>query len=173
MLKTAYKHYDLSNTKQMMVGGDGNRWVRQSLDMLGLPTEFILYRYHLNWEAGRAFGFTSQTESWIRQICQEGSEAVMPGMLQELSQAPPKVTQRLRKFVQYLINNRDGLLYPDCRTHLKTKVSNLCAIEGNVDKLVVRSLKGRGRSWHIEGAKATLAVFPHKKAFKQNAFKPF
>ena len=28
LLKTAYAHYDLSNTKQMMVGGDGNRWVR-------------------------------------------------------------------------------------------------------------------------------------------------
>ena len=59
MLKTVYTHYDLSNTKQMMVGGDGNRWVRQSFDMLGLPTEFVLDRYHLYREARRAFGFTS------------------------------------------------------------------------------------------------------------------
>ncbi len=71
MLKTAYAHYDLLNTKQMMVGGDGNRWVRQSFDMLGLPTEFVLDRYHLYREARRAFGFTSQKENWIRQICEE------------------------------------------------------------------------------------------------------
>ena len=173
LLKTAYAHYDLSNTKQMMVGGDGNRWVRQSFDMLGLPTEFILDRYHLYREARRAFGFTRQTENWIRKICQEGLEAVMPEMLQSMSQASPKVAQRMRKFLQYLINNRDGLLDPDCRAHLKTKVSNLGAIEGNVDKLVVRRLKGRGRSWRIEGAKAMLAVCRHKNALKQNAFKPF
>ena len=173
MLKTAYQHYDLSNTKQMMVGGDGSRWVRQSFNMLGLPTEFVLDRYHLYREARRAFGFTSQTELWTRQICEEGLEAVMPEMLQALSQAPPKTAQKMRKFIQYLINNRDGLLDPDCRTHIKTRVGNLGAIEGNVDKLVVRRLKGRGRSWSMEGAKAMLAVCRHKKALKQNAFKPF
>jgi len=173
LLKTAYEHYDLSNTQQMMVGGDGNRWVRQSFDMLGLPNEFVLDRYHLYREARRAFGFTRQTENWIRQICEQGLEAVMPEMLQALSQASPKAAQKMRKFIQYLINNRDGLLDPDCRTHLKTKVSNLGAIEGNVDKLVVRRLKGRGRSWSLKGAQAMLAVCRHKKALKQNAFKPF
>ena len=173
LLKTAYAHYDLSNTKQMMVGGDGNRWVRQSFDMLGLPTEFVLDRYHLYREARRAYGFTSQTENWIRQICEEGLEAVMPEMLQAMSQASPKAAQRMRKFIKYLINNKDGLLDPDCRAHIKSRVSNLGAIEGNVDKLVVRRLKGRGRSWRIEGAKAMLAVCRHKEALKQNAFKPF
>jgi hypothetical protein len=173
MLKTAYQHYDLSKIDQMIVGGDGSQWVRRSFDMLGLPTEFVLDRYHLYREARRAFGFTSQTENWTRQICQEGLEAVMPEMLQAISQATPKAAERMRKFLQYLLNNRDGLLDPDCRTHLKTKVSTLGAIEGNVDKLVVRRLKGRGRSWRIEGAKAMLAVCRHKTALKQNAFKPF
>ena len=173
LLKTAYTHYDLSKTNQMMVGGDGNRWVRQSFDLLDLPTEFVLDRYHLYREARRAFGFTTQTESWIRKICQQGLEAVMPEMLQELSRASSKAAKRMRKFLQYLINNRDGLIDPDCRVHLKTKVSNLGAIEGNVDKLVVRRMKGRGRSWRIEGAKAMLAVCQHKKALKKNAFTPF
>ena len=173
LLKTAYAHYDLSNTKQMMVGGDGNRWVRQSFDMLRLPTEFVLDRYHLYREARRAFGFTRQTENWIRQICEEGLEAVMPEMLQALAKASPKVAQRMQKFIKYLINNKNGLLDPDCRAHIKFRVSNLGAIEGNVDKLVVRRLKGRGRSWRIEGAKAMLAICRHKRDLKQNAFKPF
>lgn len=102
------------------------------------------------------------------QICQEGPEVVMPEMLQELSQVPLKAAQKMRKFMHYLINNRDGLSDPDCRAHIKTKVSNLGAIEGNVGKLVVRRLKGRGRSWFIDGAKAMLAVCRYK-----NAFKPF
>jgi hypothetical protein len=173
LLKTAYTHYDLSNTKQMMVGGDGTRWVRQSFDMLGLPIEFVLDHYHLYREARRAFGFTRRTENWIRRIYEEGPEAVMPKMLQELSQTSSKAAKRMHKFLQYLINNRNGLLDSDCRTHLKTKVSNSSVIEGNVDKLVVWCLKGRGRSWRIEGAKAMLAVCRHKKALKQNAFKPF
>ena len=100
LLKTAYEHYDLSNTKQVMVGGDGNRWGRKSFNMIGLHTEFILDRYHLYREARRAFGFNRQTESWIRQICKEGLETAMPQMLQALSQAPPKAAQKMRKFIQ-------------------------------------------------------------------------
>jgi hypothetical protein len=173
LLNAAYTHYDLSTTRQMMVGGDGNRWVRQSFDMLGLPIEFVLDRYHLYREAKRAFGFTDKTGDWVTQICQEGLEDVLPEMLQELSQAPPKVAQRIRKFIQYLINNQEGLLDPDCRAHMTTRVGNLGAIEGNVDKLVVRRLKGRGRSWSMDGANAMLAVCRYKNDLKQNAFKPF
>ena len=173
LLKTAHQHYDLSTTEQVMVGGDGSRWVRQSFDFLGLPREFVLDRYHLYREARRAFGFTAQTEKWIKQICQEGLEAVLPEMLHTLSQAPSKAAQKMRKFIQYLVNNRDGLLDPDCRAHLKTRVGNLGAIEGNVDKLVVRRLKGRGRSWSLDGAKAMLAVCRHQKELRQNAFEPF
>ncbi len=173
LLKTAYQHYDLSQTQQMVVGGDGSRWVHQSFDYLDLPREFVLDRYHLYREARRAFGFTKQTEKWITQIRKEGLAAVLPELLQELSEAAPQTAQKMRKFIQYLINNREGLLDPDCRTHIKTKVSNLGAIEGNVDKLVVRRLKGRGRSWCMEGARAMLAVCRNKRALKQNAFKFF
>lgn len=34
MLKTAYEHYDLDSTTQLIVGGDGAKWVRQSFDLL-------------------------------------------------------------------------------------------------------------------------------------------
>jgi len=57
----------------------------------------------------------------------------MPKMLQAMSQTSPKVAQRMQKFLKYLINNKDGLLDTDCRAHIKSKVSNLGAIEGNVD----------------------------------------
>jgi len=173
LLKTAYKHYDLNNTTQLMVGGDGNSWVRHSFDLLGLPSEFVLDRYHLYREARRAFGFTHQTGDWITQVCQKGLAAVLPDMLQVVSQASPKTAEKMRRFIRYMVHNQDGLMDPDCRTHLKVKAGNLGTIEGNVDKLVVRRLKGRGRSWSLKGAQAMLAICLHKQELKQNAFHPF
>jgi len=173
LLKTAYGNYDLDSTTQLIVGGDGARWVRQSFDLLGLPSEFVLDRYHLYRNARQAYGFNAQTGNWIHQITQEGLEVALPDMLHTLSKAPPAKAKKMRQFIQYLIKNRDGLLDPDCRSHLQPGIHRLGAIEGNVDKLVVRRLKGRGRSWSLDGAKAMLAVCRHKNKLKQGAFKPF
>jgi len=173
LLKTAYENYDLDSTTQVIVGGDGAKWVRQSFDLLGLPREFVLDRYHLYRNARQAYGFTAQTGNWIHQITQEGLEAALPDMLHALSKASPAKAKRMRQFVQYLVKNRDGLLDPDCRAHLQPGIHRLGAIEGNVDKLVVKRLKGRGRSWSLDGAKAMLAVCRHKDKLKQGAFKPF
>jgi len=173
LLKTACQNYDLTTTKQLMVGGDGNSWVRHSFDLLNLPRDFVLDRYHLYREARRAFGFTEETNDWITTICEKGLKAVLPDMLEMVSEAPPQKAKKMQGFIKYMINNQDGLLDPDCRTHLKVKAGNLGTIEGNVDKLVVRRLKGRGRSWSLEGAQAMLAVCRHKEELKQNAFLPF
>lgn len=173
ILKTAYEHYDLSKTAQIVVGGDGNSWVKQSFDLLGLPTVFVLDRYHLYRNARRAFGHTHKTESWIKRICQGDLETVLSEMLAVVAKSPPTKADAMKAFIKYLINNRDGLLDPDCRSHLQPGLGNLGGIEGNVDKLVVRRLKGRGRSWRLDGIKAMLAVCRHKEELRQGAFKPF
>ena len=167
------ENYDLDSITQLIVGGDGAKWVRQSFDLLGLPSEFVLDRYHLYTNARQAYGFTAQTSNWIHQITQEGIEAALPEMLHALPKDPPVKAKRMHQFVQYLVKNRDGLLDPDYRAHLQPSIHRLGAIEGNVDKLVVRRLKGRGRSWSLDGAKAMLAVCRHKAKLKQGAFKPF
>jgi len=173
MLKTAFENYDLDSTTQMIIGGDGGKWVRKSFDYLGLPSEFVLDRFHLYRDARRAYGFSAQTDNWIYQITQEGLDGVLPDMLQVLSKAPKARANKMRRFIQHLINNRDGLLDPDCRAHLRPGYHRLGAIEGNVDKFVVRRLKGRGRSWSLDGAKAMLAVCRHHNKLKQGAFTPF
>ncbi|MBE0509061.1 MAG: ISLre2 family transposase [Marinospirillum sp.] len=173
ILKTAYEHYDLSKTAQMVVGGDGNSWVKQSFDLLGLPTVFVLDRYHLYRNARRAFGHTHKTETWIRKICEGDLETVLSEMLAVVAKSPPRKADGMKAFIKYLINNRDGLLDPDCRSHLQPGLGNLGGIEGNVDKLVVRRLKGRGRSWRLDGVKAMLAVCRHKEELRLGAFKPF
>ena len=173
ILKTAYEHYDLSKTVQMVVGGDGNSWVKQSFDLLGLPTIFVLDRYHLYRNARRAFGYTQKTETWIKMICEGDLETAVSEMMAVIAKSPPGKADGMKAFIKYLINNIDGLLDSDCRSHLTPGLGNLGGIEGNVDKLVVRRLKGRGRSWRLDGVKAMLAVCRHKEELRQGAFKPF
>ena len=173
VFRTAYEHYDLSKTSQLIVGGDGNSWVKQSFDLLELPTVFVLDRYHLYRNARRAFGFTLKTETWIRKICEGDLEGVLSDMLAVAAKSPPRKAKDMKAFIQYLINNKDGLLDTDCRSHLQTGLGNLGGIEGNVDKLVVRRLKGRGRSWRLDGVKAMLEVCRHKEELRQGAFKTF
>jgi hypothetical protein len=173
MLKAAYESYDLDRTTRMITGGDGGRWVRQSFDFLDLPQEFVLDRFHLYRDARRAFGFSAQTDAWIYKIRTEGLESVAPDMLAALSKAPAAQAKKMRRFIQYLVNNQEGLLDPDCRAHLQPGFQRLGAIEGNVDKLVVRRLKGRGRSWSLGGAKAMLAVCRHQNELREGAFKLF
>ena len=157
----------------MVVGGDGNSWVKQSFDLLGLPTVFVLDRYHLYRNARRGFGYTHKTETWIKMICEGDLETVLSEMLAVVAKSPPRKADALKAYIKYLINNRDGLLDPDCRSHLGSGLSNLGGIEGNVDKLLVRHLKGRGRSWRLDGIKAMLAVCRPKEVLRQGAFKPF
>jgi len=173
MLKTAYENYNLDSTIRMITGGDGGQWVRKSFDLLDLPQEFVLDQFHLYRDARRAFGFCAQTDAWIYKIRTEGLESILPEMLTALSKAPHAKAKRMRRFIQYLVNNRDGLLDPDCRAHLQPGFERLGAIEGNVDKLVVRRLKGRGRSWSKAGAKAMLAICRHQSELREGAFKPF
>ena len=173
MLRTAYENYDLNMTTQMIVGGDGGSWVSRSFDLLSLPREFVLDRFHLYRDARRAFGFTAQTDAWIHKIRTEGLGSVREDMLAAVSKAPPNQAERIRRFIQYLVNNQDGLMDPDCRAHLTPGFHHLGAIEGNVDKLVVRRLKGRGRSWSLAGLKAMLAVCRHREDLKHGAFTPY
>jgi len=173
ILKTAYEHYDLSNTAQMVVGGDGNSWVKQSFDLLGMPTVFVLDRYHLYRNARRTYGHTHKTETWIKLICEGDLETVLSEMMAVVAKSPSRKADAMKAYIKYLINNRDGLLDPDCRSHLRPGLGNLGGIEGNVDKLVVRRLKGRGRSWRLDGVKAMLAVCRHKEELRQGAFKPY
>ena len=173
VFRTAYEHFDLSKTTQLVVGGDGNSWVKQSFDLLELPTIFILDRFHLYRNARRAFGYTLKTEAWVRKICEGDLEGVLSDMLAVAAKSPPRKADGMKAYIKYLINNRDGLLDPDCRAHLQKGISNLGGIEGNVDKLVVRRLKGRGRSWRLDGIKAMLEVCRHKEELRQGAFKTF
>jgi len=47
----------------------------------------------------------------------------------------------------------------------------LGGIEGNVDKLVVHRMKGRGCSWRLRGLRAMLALCRNCEALKQHSYR--
>ena len=143
------------------------------------PRFFVLDRVHLYLNARRAFGYTHRTETWIKNICEGGLEKVLlkcwllplnhhPGKLM-----PWRLLSCIWPTLEERFADRDGLLDPNCRSHLRKGLDNLGGIEGNVDKLVVYLLKSRGSSWRLDGVKAMLEVCRHKEELRQGALKAF
>ena len=141
LLLTAYTHYQLSGTRQLVLGGDGSEWVRHSLDRFERPTCYQLDRYHLFTAARAAAPGVSEL---IGQACREGFAAIQPALQALIRQAAEEDRERLTEFYGYVQHNADGLI--DYRLRLGLSSSEqpgLGAIEGNVDKLVVQRIKGR------------------------------
>jgi len=171
--RTAYEQYNLSKPFQLLVGCVGNSWVKQSFDLLELPTIFMLDCYHLYRSARPAFGYTHRKETWFKKIYKRDPERVLPEILVVAAKSSARKTDGLKAFIKCLNNNRDGLLDPDCRALLQKGLGNLGGIERKVDKLVVRRLKGHGRSWRLGGVKAMVEVCRHKEELQQGVLKTF
>ena len=172
LLKVAHSNYDLANTKQLIIGGDGNRWVRQSFDRFDIQQEFILDRFHLFRAGKRCIGYQKKATDIVKRLCREGLEPVEEVLFEIGRYSNGKRRKKLEDFIKYLRNNQDALMDYDLRPRDNQelgKVWNLGAIEGNVDKLVVQRLKGRGRSWRLAGVKAMLALCRHKDSLQKKA----
>jgi len=172
LLKTAYANYDLENTTQLVTGGDGNTWVRYSFARLEIKQVFQLDRFHLYRAARRALGYNRDTNQLVHRCCTLGLEAVEDELRELLFKAVGTRREKIGKFANYLYQNADVLI--DYERRLPEGSEYCCglgAIEGNVDKLVVHRMKGRGRSWSRTGARAMLALCRHKTELQQKAFR--
>jgi hypothetical protein len=172
LLKAAHQAYDLSQTCLLVTGGDGNQWVRQSFHRLGIPEEFILDRFHLERAARHVLGRNAETRHLLQRMYQKGVGAIEEDLAGRIARAEGRDQKELMKFYHYLQNNRDGLMdlkYRACPQ--AAQAWNLGAIEGNVDKLVVHRMKGRGCSWRLPGARAMLALCRHKEELRQHGYR--
>jgi hypothetical protein len=169
ILREAHAAYDLSQTRILISGGDGNQWVRHSFDQMDLPQYFVLDRFHLHRAARRAFQDRGQARRVVSRLRQEGFEAVAPELKQHIQQAEGKRQKLLLEFYRYLHNNRDGLL--DLQYRACSLPACLGAIEGNVDKLVVHRMKGRGCSWRLSGVRAMLALCRNADQLRSHAYR--
>jgi hypothetical protein len=165
LLWEAYRNFRLSGTKVAILGGDGGAWVRHSLDRLELPVLYQLDRFHLYRAARRA---DPATVPLVQRACRLGLEAI-EGELRQMIRTAADEGQRekLSDFYQYLRHNADGVVDHRIRLGLPLdRHPSLGAIEGNVDKLVVQRMKGRGMSWRLPGAEAMLALCRHREALQ-------
>ncbi len=171
IVRTAHGYYDLSQTKLLVSGGDGNQWVRHSFDRMGIHQEFILDRFHLHRAARSTFQDRTQARRIVKGLCEQGLEVVQKDIEKQINEATGKRKELLQEFYRYVHNNRDALL--DLKQRGYSQPSYLGAIEGNVDKLVVHRMKGRGCCWRLPGLRAMLALCRHREKLQHHAYHYF
>jgi hypothetical protein len=169
VLRTAHRYYDLEETRLLVTGGDGNQWVRRTFQRFDIPQEFVLDRFHLSRAARRAIGDRAISWEMVRKLRQEGFAAVGHELRQSIDQASGKRRDKLKQFYQYIYYQQEGLLDLGQRGYTR-ELGSLGAIEGNVDKLVIHRMKGRGCCWKMKGARAMLALCQHKDTLKDLAY---
>lgn len=170
VLKAAHRYYDLEQTRMLVSGGDGNQWVRHTFQRFGMQQEYVLDRFHLSRAARRAMGDRRKAYEVVEKLRQQGFGAVHQELRQQIEQAFGKEKEKLKQFYQYIDSQQDGLLDLSYRGYT-SELSSLGAIEGNVDKLVIHRMKGRGCCWKLRGARAMLAICQNKEALKHQAFR--
>ncbi len=171
ILREALMHYDLEKTRLLVSGGDGNQWVRHSFDRLQIHQEFILDRFHLLRAARCAFQDRKAAKEWVTRLRQEGFDSVRPDLKIQIQQSTGLRRKKLEDFYRYVHHNQDGLL--DLQYRGLSAPACLGAIEGNVDKLVVHRMKGRGCSWRLPGVRAMLAICRNADLLRCHAYRYF
>lgn len=168
VLRTAHLKYDLSQTKLLVSGGDGNHWVRHSFDRLGVKQEFVLDQFHLKRAAQRAFHNREEANQLVKLLRTRGFAEIRDSLQCRIAQAEGKQKEKMEEFYQYVQNNQDVLL--DLEHRQCDSPSFLGAIEGNVDKLVVHRMKSHGCCWSLQGLQAMLALCRYRQELSIHAY---
>lgn len=150
--------YDLSRVRDTIVGGDGARWVKNGADYIN--GRFQLDRYHLNRELCFALGNDRETIGRMRQACDRGDvTSSLEILAEEKIRAKGEQAKRIDRAYNYIKDNSAGI--EDYRLKLGNEGKGLRrtgAMEGNVDKLVVRRMKNQGMSWSLKGIRRMLCM---------------
>ena len=153
----------------MVTGGDGNQWVRRSFDRFEIKQEFVLDRFHLTRAARRAIQDKESAIEIVKELRQSGFSGVDRKLKEMIGRASGKKEGKLKQFYQYIYHQQDGLLDLERRGYPAS--ASLGAIEGNVDKLVVHRMKGRGCCWKLTGASVMLPICQYKDKIRDLAFR--
>lgn len=152
------KTYDLGGVKDTIVGGDGAGWIKEGASYVN--GRFQLDRYHLNKELCFAFGRDNQAKGMVWQACERGdAEASLAIIAEAMKSTKGEQSLRMARTYRYIQENISGL--GDYRLSLGEEGNALRhtgAIEGNIDKLIVRRMKNQGMSWTLKGISRLLCV---------------
>jgi hypothetical protein len=153
-----HKTYDLAGVSDTIVGGDGAGWIKAGAEYIG--GRFQLDRYHLNRELCAAFGRDNQIKRKVWEACERGDVASgLEIIIAAMKQARGESALRMARAYHYIEDNRAGI--GDYRLSLGSEGYTLRrtgAMEGNIDKLIVRRMKNQGMSWSLEGIRRLLCV---------------
>ena len=145
-----HQRYDLEGT-QYVVGGDGAAWIKEGADYFG--GRYQLCQYHLNRALCHALGHDRETLRSVQQHCSQGNfETAIAELKQEAGKAQNDKLKDIKQVIRYMISNASGLKdYREDMTKHDSSLRRTGAIEGNIDKLVVRRMKNQGMSWSPQG----------------------
>lgn len=150
--------YDLTRVKDTIVGGDGAGWIKEGASYVN--GRFQLDRYHLNKELCFAFGRDSQTKGMVWQACESGEVDISLAIMADaMKKAKGEQLLRIARAYHYIHENREGI--GDYRLNLGEEGKSLRhtgAMEGNIDKLIVRRMKNQGMSWTLKGIERLLCI---------------
>jgi hypothetical protein len=144
--------YDLSGIGHTVLGGDGAGWVRQGAGYFG--ASYQLCRFHLNRNLARTLGYDSQSLKVVKEAVGKGDVPVAINLLDSMAAAARGDKRRdIARLAGYIKANLKGITsYPGPDSESR----GTGAIEGNIDKLIVRRMKNQGMSWSIRGARCML-----------------
>lgn len=158
MMVKLHKRYDLGSIPEIIVGGDGAPWVRDGADDIG--ARFQLCRYHLNRELCYGLGQRRDVIRAVRDACHHGQADAADAILAEVSAGSGRQqAARIEAVRGYIKENAAGL--GDYRLSLGDEgkgLRRLGAIEGNIDKLIVRRMKNQGMNWKVRGIRRLLCI---------------
>ncbi len=100
----ADKTYDLDRTHLMVVSGEGDVWVRQSIDLFNLPQAHLLDRFHFRRALRQSFCQELDKSQLCKRLYSQGFEFISADLLACICKSRGKKKQT-QKTYQYLDNN--------------------------------------------------------------------
>jgi len=142
------RHYDLAGIGHTVLGGDGAGWIRQGADYFG--ASYQLCQFHLNRNLTRTLGRDRQSLKAVKEALWKGDLPGVINLLDNLAASARGDNRRdITRLAGYIRANIKGLTG-------HSGPGGTGAIEGNIDKLIVRRMKNQGMSWSIKGARHML-----------------
>lgn len=155
MMLKLHKNYDLGRA-QYVIGGDGAAWIKEGVDYFG--GQYQLCRYHLNRALCHAMGHDKETLKLVQHSFNHGhSQAALKQLKDAANSYKDEKAKDIRRVIRYIESNATGL--KDYREGVNSQEGTLRrtgAIEGNIDKLIVRRMKNQGMSWSRQGIRRML-----------------
>ncbi len=150
-----HQKYDLGGT-QYVIGGDGATWIKEGVDYFG--GQYQLCRYHLNHALCHALKHDRAILRSVQYHCSCGQhDAALKQLKEAVDRAPDDKAKDIRQVIKYISSNASGLQdYRESMGQQGITLRRTGAIEGNIDKLIVRRMKNQGMSWSRQGIRRML-----------------